>query len=407
MSDGPLPFDEAISFFRRKVKLPSRAWTDLKEAAHARAFVVAGATSAALVEDFRKAVERAIAEGRTLADFRKDFDRIVATHGWSHTGGRGWRSAVIYNTNLRTARAAGKWAQIERVKADRPYVRYSAILDGRTRPLHRGWHGTVLPVDHPWWSTHWPPNGWNCRCTVQSVSAADLKRYGWTISERAPDTAMESRVVTLPDGSKEVWPTPEGIDTGFGYNVGHAWLRGAVPPELQDPLPDHPDPLLRPANLPPLPPPAPVAVDRVLAADLEPDEYVRLFLNEFGATPARPAAFRDASGTVLAVGRELFETADGKLKVTKFGRHRYLLLAADALRDPDEIWANWVEIDGEPILRRRYIKRVALPDGAGVLTLFEWTRKGWLGVTSFSPEKAGYLDRQRIGALLYRRTDET
>ena len=123
MSDGPLPFDEAITFFRRKVKLPSRAWTDLKEGAHARAFAVAGATSAALLEDFRKAVDRAIADGTTLTDFRKDFDRIVATHGWSYNGTRGWRSAVIYNTNLRTARAAGKWAQIDRVKADRPYVR--------------------------------------------------------------------------------------------------------------------------------------------------------------------------------------------------------------------------------------------------------------------------------------------
>ena len=23
----------------------------------------------------------------------------------------------------------------------------------------RAWHGTVLPVDHPFWQTHFPPNG--------------------------------------------------------------------------------------------------------------------------------------------------------------------------------------------------------------------------------------------------------
>nr|WP_295832826.1 PBECR2 nuclease fold domain-containing protein [uncultured Azospirillum sp.] len=404
MSDGPLPFDEAITFFRRKVKLPSRAWTDLKEGAHARAFAVAGATSAALLEDFRKAVDRAIADGTTLTDFRKDFDRIVATHGWSYNGTRGWRSAVIYNTNLRTARAAGKWAQIDRVKADRPYVRYSAILDSRTRPLHREWHGTILPADDPWWDTHNPPNGWNCRCTVQSVSAADLERYGWSVSEQAPATALENRLVTLADGSKEVWPTPEGIDTGFGYNVGRAWLRGAVPPELQEPLPDYePDVQSRPADLPPLPDPAPVPADRLLPDDLEPEEYVNRFLDEFGATPDWPAPFRDVTGTLLAVGRTLFETGAGKLKVTKWGRERYLLLAADALRDPDEVWATWAKVEGEPVLRRRYIKRVELPDGAGLYTVFEWSRKGWIGVTSFAPERAGYLDRQRTGALLFRR----
>jgi hypothetical protein len=38
--------------------------------------------------DFRVAVEKAIAEGTTLQEFRKDFDAIVATHGWSYKGSR-------------------------------------------------------------------------------------------------------------------------------------------------------------------------------------------------------------------------------------------------------------------------------------------------------------------------------
>ncbi|NTV80668.1 MAG: hypothetical protein HGA24_04505, partial [Candidatus Aminicenantes bacterium] len=45
----------------------------------------------------------------------------------------------------------------------------NAILDGVTRPLHRAWNGTILPVDHAWWKTHFPPNGWRCRCTVRAL----------------------------------------------------------------------------------------------------------------------------------------------------------------------------------------------------------------------------------------------
>jgi uncharacterized protein with gpF-like domain len=33
-------------------------------------------------------------------------------------------------------------------------------MDGRTRPMHAAWHNTVLPFDHPFWKTHYPPNGW-------------------------------------------------------------------------------------------------------------------------------------------------------------------------------------------------------------------------------------------------------
>jgi hypothetical protein len=41
-------------------------------------------------------VDKAITGGTTLEDFRKDFDRIVAKHGWDYNGGRNWRSKVIY-----------------------------------------------------------------------------------------------------------------------------------------------------------------------------------------------------------------------------------------------------------------------------------------------------------------------
>ncbi len=45
--------------------------------------------------------------------------------------------------------AAGHWTSFERNKAARPYLRYVALLDDRTRPAHRARHNLVLPVDHP------------------------------------------------------------------------------------------------------------------------------------------------------------------------------------------------------------------------------------------------------------------
>ncbi|HEL3182401.1 TPA: hypothetical protein UME25_004593, partial [Stenotrophomonas maltophilia] len=87
-----LPFREQIEFFRRKKNVLTESYLDVWESEHDSSFMVAGANRDALLADFRQSIDRVIAEGRTLQQFREDFDRIVATHGWDYNGGRNWRS---------------------------------------------------------------------------------------------------------------------------------------------------------------------------------------------------------------------------------------------------------------------------------------------------------------------------
>ena len=109
------------------------------------------------------------------------------------------RLRTIFQTNLRTSYAAGQWERIQRVKDDLPFLRYSAVLDSRTRPDHRRWHGTVLPVDHPFWQTHFPPNGWRCRCSVTQFS--ESPPAGW-------------------DRTRPWVNDRTGIDSGWNHNTG-------------------------------------------------------------------------------------------------------------------------------------------------------------------------------------------
>lgn len=141
---------EAIDFMRRKLDVPTWAWTDLWQQQHSVAFSVAGATTNALVEDFHDAVNKAIADGTTLEDFRRDFDRIVEDHGWSYNGSRNWRSAVVFDTNISMAYSAGRWEQIQRVKSRRPYLMYKHLPGQQNpRPEHEEWHGLVRPSTIP------------------------------------------------------------------------------------------------------------------------------------------------------------------------------------------------------------------------------------------------------------------
>lgn len=210
---GSLPFEEAIAFFRQKLNMPSERWADVWRDAHNRAFMVAGATKTDLLADLRGAVDKAISEGQSLGAFQKAFKEIVARHGWEHTGPASWRSRVIFETNLRQSYNAGRDDQIERIKHKRPYALYRHGDSEHPRELHLKWNNLVLPVDHPWWDTHSPSNGYGCKCKKFLLSEADLKRRGLTVGQ-APD---DGNYEWVDKATGEIHRIPRGIDPGFDY----------------------------------------------------------------------------------------------------------------------------------------------------------------------------------------------
>ena len=399
--------EEAIRFFRAKVNTPTRAWDDLRHGAHARAWSVAGVQADDMLADIRRAMDKAIAQGTTLDEFRRDIAPLLTELGWADRGPGyvGWRTRVIYETNMRTAYAAGRYAEMTDpdVLAARPFWRYRHSGKRDARPQHKAWDGLVLRADDPFWQSHYPPNGWGCGCYVQSLGPRDLARAGKTAPDEAPPTG--TRPYRDPN-SGEISALPAGIDPGWDYNVGQSWLQGVVPRESAAPLRPLAAAAERQAASAPMPAPRAAATTPPVPEGLTDAEYVGRFLAEFGATADRPAVFRDASGTRITIGTELFEQLDGTLKVNKRGRARFLLLMAQALKDPDEIWVDWVVLQsGAVALRRRYLRRAGEPGGSAGFTVFEWTRAAWYGVTTFSPSDR-YVEGQRNGALIYRRPEE-
>lgn len=209
-------FQEQIDFLRRKIQVPTETWRDVQRSAHDRAFMVAGALKADLQRDLFRAVQKAV-EGGGLQAFRKDFQAAVAKQGWTGWTGEGtkageaWRTRVIYQTNVATSYAAGRRKQLldPELLARRPYWRYvHSDRAAHPRPHHKAWGSSRLTLrhDHPFWDTHFPPNGWGCGCRVVSVRAP------------GPGDATEP-----PDGWNVVDPdtdAPVGIDEGWDYAPG-------------------------------------------------------------------------------------------------------------------------------------------------------------------------------------------
>jgi hypothetical protein len=105
---------------------------------------------------------------------------------------------------------AGRHAQL--VAGNFKFWIYRHGGSAEPRVQHLGWDGLILPPDHPFWATHFPPNGWGCSCYVigaRSMRSA-IRRGG------KPD-------LNLPDGWNaltEKTGEPDGIDKGWGYAPG-------------------------------------------------------------------------------------------------------------------------------------------------------------------------------------------
>lgn len=73
-----------------------------------------------------------------------------------------------YNFAHSSAVMAAKWEEFAE-DGDRYNLQYRTVGDDHVRPEHAALNGTTLPFNDAFWDSYYPPNGWNCRCTVVQV----------------------------------------------------------------------------------------------------------------------------------------------------------------------------------------------------------------------------------------------
>lgn len=85
------------------------------------------------------------------------------------------------------------------------------------RRLHKSWDGLVLRHDDPWWRSHWPPNGWGCRCRIETLADRDLERLGGTARIGRRTMAPMIGWIGAPRWSTGAFP---GDRSGLGLCAG-------------------------------------------------------------------------------------------------------------------------------------------------------------------------------------------
>jgi len=86
-----------------------------------------------------------------------------------------------YNFVTASADMAAKWDEFM-ADGDRYLLQYRTAGDDRVREEHAELEGVTLPIDDGFWASYYPPNGWNCRCTVVQVRRG---KYEETVHDEA------------------------------------------------------------------------------------------------------------------------------------------------------------------------------------------------------------------------------
>lgn len=98
---------------------------------------------------------------KTFEAFLNDVRKIDDTYNSNYL-------RAEYNFVQSSAEMAAKWEQFSE-DGDRYNLQYRTANDGKVRPEHAALNGVTLPPSDPFWEEYYPPNGWNCRCTVVQV----------------------------------------------------------------------------------------------------------------------------------------------------------------------------------------------------------------------------------------------
>lgn len=243
---------EVTGYFDGKTNAPAFSWLDVWAEEHAYKFTVAKAVELDVLSAFRSTISQAIAEGKGYDNWKPLIEAELTKQGWwaprmvpDPTGEQPDRMVnfssdrrlkTIFWGNMSSARSAGQWERAQRSKKTLPYALYVRTTSGDPRPEHLAWVGIILPIDHPFWKTHWPPNGWLCKCQVRMISAREAQsllgtervigrdddgneikiRYTDDVPDLGPDIMHRNR------RTGEVTMVPPGIDPGWHTNPGLA-----------------------------------------------------------------------------------------------------------------------------------------------------------------------------------------
>jgi hypothetical protein len=241
---------EALAYLKNKKLQPGFSYKDVWHEEHATAFTVVKAMQLDVLSDLHTAVVDAMEKGQSFESFKKNLQPLLQQKGWwgkkemtdplagktiNAQLGSDRRLKTIYQVNMRSAYQKGQYERT--MESDlHPYLMYRIGPSVHHREDHQSWDGLILPKNDPWWDSHFPPNGWGCKCYTRAVTEARKKQYeekGIPTAPRLDGTgggSVPAKTKAPPVKYKTYFnerkgtieQVPVGVDPAFNWNQGKA-----------------------------------------------------------------------------------------------------------------------------------------------------------------------------------------
>ncbi len=224
---GPTPHQAAIDFLKNKPLVSRQVFDRLLPELKARAFAIKGVEDMGVLQSIRDGIA-ALPAGVPWEEAKKDL--VQKLHPFlrtdeenpDNTHAAETRAELLLRTHGFQAYQASAYDVMDRQRDVFPFWQYKSMEDARVRPTHAALDGIVLPCDHEFWKSHFPPWEWGCRCQAIPISQDDYEDIQKADEKRSSD----HKLILNEHAQRELTSTRRLVRNGVAYNVSSDAERG-------------------------------------------------------------------------------------------------------------------------------------------------------------------------------------
>jgi SPP1 gp7 family putative phage head morphogenesis protein len=183
-----LGYDDIIRMLLKKKIISPQAFKDASAEIKSITFSVQKIERITVLKKIRASIEKAIADGQLLSDWRGDLNDIFKATGITPLDP--WHVETVFRTNMASV------FNISRLEAgfdddNTVAFQYFGIADSRQSEICQELDGLIYAKDDPIWFQITPPNHYNCRSTLIPLSDFYMEAKGLEYANRLKPGILE------------------------------------------------------------------------------------------------------------------------------------------------------------------------------------------------------------------------